>query len=251
MAVQDRAGTEFLRPLLHRAQPGPPRAGGHPRGPGQLPGGGELLRVLAAHGVRVAAQRLAAGEAPLRPARSPPVAAEQRRAQRLADVGRAVGRDDRLAGPRHRAVPAVAGRGRVLAAGGRQLHGALRDAPAARRQGGAAALRAGQPEPQLELEQHRHQRAAVPPAAAQRPPRQPHPALPDAARLRGVAEPAHRLRRDDRAGDRARALAPGDGPAGAGALRRRHHPRQHPPAQAAPGAGGLRRRPRHWRRHTR
>ena len=69
----------------------------------------------------------------------------------------------------------------------------------------------------VELQQHRHQRAALPPAAAQRPPRQPDPALPGAARLRGVAGAADRVRRDDRAGDRARRLAPGDGPAGGGA----------------------------------
>ena len=39
----------------------------------------------------------------------------------------------------------------------------------------------------------------LPPAAAQRPPRQPDAALPVAARLPGVAGPADRLRRDDRA----------------------------------------------------
>ena len=42
-------------------------------------------------------------------------------------------------------------------------------------------LRAGQPEPQLEQQQHRHERAALPPAAPQRPPRQPDPPLPGAA----------------------------------------------------------------------
>ena len=71
------------------------------------------------------------------------------------------------------------------------------------------------PSPLLELQQHRDQRAALPPAAAQRPPRQPDPALPDAARLRGVAGAADRVRRDDRARARAAGLAPGDGPAGA------------------------------------
>ena len=88
------------------------------------------------------------------------------------------------------------------------------------------------PSHSLELQQHRHQRAALPPAAAQRPPRQPDPALPDAAGLRGVPGAADRVRRDDRARARARRVATGDGPAGAGALRRRHEPGQHQPAQA-------------------
>ena len=102
------------------------------------------------------------------------------------------------------------------------------------------------PDAQLELQQHRDQRAALPPAAAQRPPRQPDPALPVAARLRGVAGAADRVRRDDRARDRARRLAPGDGPAGARALRRRPEPGQ--PAARASGTRSWRstrrRRPR-------
>ena len=81
--------------------------------------------------------------------------------------------------------------------------------------GRAPALRAGRPQPQLELQQRRDQRAALPPAAAQRPPRQPDPSLPVAAGLRGVAGAADRVRRHDRARHRARRVAPGDGPAGA------------------------------------
>ena len=50
LAVQDRPGAELLRPLLHRAQPRPPRPRRDPGGPGQQPGGRELLPVLAAHG---------------------------------------------------------------------------------------------------------------------------------------------------------------------------------------------------------
>ncbi len=53
----------------------------------------------------------------------------------------------------------------------------------------------GRPVALVELQQHRHQRAALPPAAAQRPPRQPHPALPDAARLRGEPGSPDRVRR--------------------------------------------------------
>ena len=154
--------------------------------------------------VRLAEERVAAGEAAVRPQEAAPLPDRQRRAQRLADVGRAVGRDGRLARHRRAAVPRDPGGRRLLAARGRQLHGALRDAPAEGRRRGARALRAGRPQPQLELQQHRDQRAALPPAAPQRPPRQPHPALPGAARLRGEPGAADRVRRDDRARDRAR-----------------------------------------------
>ena len=44
LALQDRAGADVLRPLLHRAQPRPPRPRRDPRGPGERPGGRELLR---------------------------------------------------------------------------------------------------------------------------------------------------------------------------------------------------------------
>ncbi len=93
VAVQDRAGPELLRALLHRAQPRPPRAGGDARGPGEQPGRRELLPVLAAHGARLAAQRLEPREATDRPPPAAPLPDRQRRAQRVADVGRAVGRD--------------------------------------------------------------------------------------------------------------------------------------------------------------
>ena len=86
LAVQDRAGAELLRPLLHRAQPRPPRAGRDAGGPGQQPGRRELLPVLAAHRGRVAEERLAHREAPLRPQEAAPVPDRQRRPQRLADV---------------------------------------------------------------------------------------------------------------------------------------------------------------------
>ncbi len=49
LAEQGRARAERLRALLHRAQPRPPRARGHPRGPGERAAGRELLRVPAAH----------------------------------------------------------------------------------------------------------------------------------------------------------------------------------------------------------
>ncbi len=75
LAVQDRARPELLRPLLHRAQPRPPRPRRDAGGPGEQPGGRELLRVLAAHRRRLAAQRLAAGEAALRAQPAAPVPA--------------------------------------------------------------------------------------------------------------------------------------------------------------------------------
>ncbi len=100
LAVEDRAGAGLLRPLLHRAQPRPPRPGRHARGPRERPAGRELLPVLAAHGRRVAEVRLAPGEAPAGAAQAEPVAPRQRRAQRLADVAGAVG--GRHRGLRHR-----------------------------------------------------------------------------------------------------------------------------------------------------
>ncbi len=57
-----------------------------------------------------------------------PVPDRQRRPQRLADVGRAVGRAGGLARRGDPALPGDPGDRRLLAARGRQLHGALRDA---------------------------------------------------------------------------------------------------------------------------
>ena len=74
--------------------------------------------------------RVEAGEEADRPPRQAPVPDLQRRAQRVADVGGALGRHDRLARRRDRAVPRGPGDRRLLAARGRQLHGALRHAPA-------------------------------------------------------------------------------------------------------------------------
>ena len=49
---QGRPRPDRLRPLLHRAQPRPPRPRRHAGGPGQLAAGGELLGLPAAHGHR-------------------------------------------------------------------------------------------------------------------------------------------------------------------------------------------------------
>ena len=109
----------------------------------------------------------------------------QRRAQRLADVGGVVGRADRGVRPGADPVRDHPGGLRLLPAGDRQLPRALRAAAAEERQRPLRALRAGA---QLELRPHRHQPVPVPPAAAQRSPRQPHPPLPDAAQ-HGRARP--------------------------------------------------------------
>ena len=60
VAEQGGARAERVRALLHRAQPRPPRARGHPRGPGERAAGGELLRLPAAHRGRKPALRLGA-----------------------------------------------------------------------------------------------------------------------------------------------------------------------------------------------
>ena len=124
---------------------------------------------------------------------------------------------------RRAALPAAPGRHRLLAAGGRQLPRALRPAaPEARRR----PLRAHAPGAQLEQQQRRLQRAALPPAAPLRPPRQPDPPLPGAAPRRRGAAAAHRLRRHDPARRDPAALAPRDGPPRARPLRRRPDARQ-------------------------
>ncbi len=70
LAVQDRAGPELLRPLLHRAQPRPPRPRRDPRGPGVLAGGRELLPVLAAHGRSARCRARGGSRSAATPARS-------------------------------------------------------------------------------------------------------------------------------------------------------------------------------------
>ena len=120
LAGQDRAGAELLRPLLHRAQPRPPRAGRDPGGPGQRPVRRELLRVLAAHRGRLAA--LGAGawrSAGSQRRRLQRLDAAQRRAQRLADVVVLWGALVVGLRPRHPAVPGDPGGHRLLAARGR------------------------------------------------------------------------------------------------------------------------------------
>ncbi len=76
------------------------------------------------------------------------------------------------------------------------------------------------PEHSWNPQQRRLQRAALPPPAPQRPPRQPDAPLPGAAPHGRRAAAADGLRRHDRAGDRPAAVAARGGPPPAGALRR-------------------------------
>ncbi len=73
-------------------------------------------------------------------------------------------------------------------------------------------IREGHPTAQLEQQPVDHQHLPVRVAAAQRPPRQPDPAIPGTAALRRITSTTSRLRADDRAGAGAIHLAPGDGP---------------------------------------
>src|SRR5438093_3640928 len=158
--------------------------------------------------------------------------AAQRRAQRVADERRPVRRADRRVRRRDRSLAGRPGGRRVLAAGGRQLPRALRPAaPDAR----GRPLRAHPSGALVELQQRGVQRAALPPAAPQRPPRQPDAPLPGPAALRRGAAAADRLRGDDRARLDPAALAARDGRAAARPLRRRRRAREHPPPRAREG----------------
>ncbi len=124
------------------------------------------------------------------------VDAAQRHPQRVGDDGRAVRAAGRGVRPDRAALPAAPGRRGLLPARGRQLPRALRPAAPAPR---GRALRAHAPGAQLEQQQRRLERAALPPPAPLRPPRQPGAPLPGAAPRRGGAAAAHGLRGDDRA----------------------------------------------------
>ena len=101
VAVQGGAGADRLRPLLHRAQPRPPRARGHARGPGQLAAWRELLALPAAHGVGQPDLGLAPGEGAARAAPgTAAVHAEERHPERLGHDAGAVRRPDRWSSAR-------------------------------------------------------------------------------------------------------------------------------------------------------
>lgn len=179
---------------------------------------GGLLGVLAAYRPRQPALGLAGGDQPVPHSRPVPVDPPQRRAQRVGpDPGAVRGADPGLR-PGGAAVPGPAGGGRLLPAGGGQLSGALRAGPAAHRR---RTLREGRRPAQLEQRPHGHQRLPLPAPAAQRPSREPAAPLPDAAPLRHLTAAARRVRDDGGRGAGPAAVATGDGPPGAGALRRR------------------------------
>jgi alkane 1-monooxygenase len=231
LAQPRRARPERLRALLHRAQPRPPRARRHPRGSGQLAPGRELLRVLPRTVRQPALELGARARAPAPPgarAWSP----AQRHPRRLGDDRRAV----RGARRRVRAVvlpylliQAVVGFSLLEVVNYLEHYGLLRQ----KREDGRYERT---PRAQLEQQQRRLERAALPPAAPLRPPRQPDPPLPGAAPLRRGAAAAHRLRRHDRARVHPAAVAARDGPPRARPLPR---PRTStaPQPQAGPAAG--------------
>jgi alkane 1-monooxygenase len=131
-------------------------------------------------------------------------------------------------------LPADPGRARLLAARGGELPGALRPlAPAPR----GRSLRAYAPGAQLELEQHRIERAALPPATSLRPPREPCAPLPGAAPRRAGAAATDGIRGHDPHGRDPAAVAARDGPSRARALRRRRDADEPQPAgEVAPAA---------------
>src|ERR1700733_6575180 len=239
LAEQDRARPERVRPFLRRAQPRPSRTRGDARGSRERAARRELLGVPAEDRRR---QRGLGVRARARMARSPrPAGVEhpKQRPQRLGDDGGAVRRADRDIRARRAAVPAAADDHRVPAAGGGQLPRALRVAAA---EAAGRPVRSHAAGAQLEQQQRRVQRAAVPPPAPQRPPRQSDPALPGVASFRRGASAADRVRRHDPARAGAAPVAPCDGPASDRPLRRRPDACEHPSAGARTRARALRER---------
>ena len=92
VARQDRALDQRLRPLLHRAQPRPPRAGRDARGPGLVAARRELLGVPSAHRVGQPDVGAPPGEGAARPARQAVLLDPQRHPERLGDDRRPVRR---------------------------------------------------------------------------------------------------------------------------------------------------------------
>ena len=130
LAGQAGAGGAGLRPLPRRAQPRPPRVGGHARGPCQRAHGRKHLPLRAARAARRHAPRLGAGErtpAPRRPQRLEPA---QRTAAELRRHAGAAGHADRAVRLEDGGLPGHPQPRRLVAADQRQLRRALR--PAAR-----------------------------------------------------------------------------------------------------------------------
>ncbi len=95
LADQDHPGADLLRPLLHRAQPRPPRPRRHPGGPGVGALRRDVLGVPAAQRVGQPEVVVGAGGPAAGAGRQEHVALVQRRAQRVGDVGGALRRADR------------------------------------------------------------------------------------------------------------------------------------------------------------
>ena len=231
LAQQGRARAERLRALLHRAQPRPPRARRHARGPRQLAPRRELLRASCrAPSAAACARRGSSRATRLRRLGSSPWTPRN-------DILNAWAMTRRACSPRsspcfgsvvlpYLLIQAVLGFSLLEVVNYLEHYGLLRQQPRGR------PLRAHPPRAQLELQQRRLQRAALPPAAPLRPPRQPDAPLPGAAPLRRGAAAADRLRRHDRARLVPAAVAARHGPPRARPLRRRRDAREHPPAEA-------------------
>ena len=143
LAVQDHPGADLLRPLLHRAQPRPPRPRRHPGGSGVGPVRGDVLGVPAAQRLRQPALVLGAGGPASAPGRQESLALVQRRAQRLGDVGGVLRHPDRGLRRGADSVHRHLGGVRLHPAGDGQLPRALRAAAA--EDGRAAATSAARP----------------------------------------------------------------------------------------------------------
>ena len=136
LAVEGRARAERLRPLLHRAQPRPPRARRDARGPGQRAPRRELLGVPAAHASPAACARRGSWRRErLAPHGQSPVDPRNDILNAWAMTVVLFARADRRLRLGRAAVPADPGGRRLLAAGGRQLPRALRPAAPEREDG--------------------------------------------------------------------------------------------------------------------
>ena len=223
-----------LRPLLHRAQPRPPRARRDAGRPAPRPDSARRSGSSCRAACWAACDRRGAGGAADAPAgQSPwnPDLSVQRRAQRLADVGGAVGRADRGVRPGADPVHDHPGGLRLQPAGDRELPRALRAAAA--EEPTAAATSAARREHSWNSDHivtnvflyhlQRHSDHHANPTRRYQTLRSMDgaPNLPSGYARMIAADllPA--------------AVAQGDGSPGACALRRRHHPGQRAPARSA------------------
>ena len=240
LAEQGRARAERLRPLLHRAQPRPPRPRRDPRGPGQRPARRELLGVPAAHRRGQPGVSTWGWSGPASTQRPPAWSVHNDILQAWAMTVVLFAALTAVFGwavlP-YLLVQAVLGFSLLEVVNYLEHYGLLRQK---REDGRYERCRA---RAQLEQQQRRLQRAALPPAAPQRPPRQPDPPLPGAAPRRRSAAAADRLRGDDPCSPSSRRSGGGSWTIACSSTTAATSPGEHPAAGRAPGAGALRQRP--------